>query len=218
MENNKYIDIVMIENMRIIGLAYIGLNKNKEISRLINYSIYNIYQENKSNINLINGMFGYQFCAENKNSNSEFYYMIGVKKDDKLKKMDKMKEITIFSGLYAKFQLVSRIEMIPNDRDSYIESLYIIFNVIPIAFLILLAYKKKVTKLYLSYISVMYLIFAVVQNIAYLEDYGLSIVAPNIIICVIMRIVWFFEAKKCSIEYAFRHKNPFLSLHFGIHL
>lgn len=98
--------------------------------------------------------------------------------------------------------------IISNNLLQYLDRIYVIFKVIPIAFLILLACKKKVTKLYLVYIAAMYLIFAVVQNVGFVEGYGLGVVVPNIIMCIIMSTMWFFEARNCEMEYVFRSKEP----------
>lgn len=97
--------------------------------------------------------------------------------------------------------------IISNNLLQYLDGIYVIFKLIPITFIILLAFKKKVTKLYLIYIAVMYLIFAVVQNFGYVKGYGLSAVVPNVIMCMIMSTVWFWEAKKCKMEYVFKHKK-----------
>lgn len=107
----KY-DLVRMDEITIIGMDYFGLNKNKELSRLINYFIQHMYQKKQLDINSINGMFGYQCCTENGNSDDEFYYMIGVKKEKTLNTIDGMKEIAIPANLYARFQFSSRIEML----------------------------------------------------------------------------------------------------------
>lgn len=108
-------------------------------------------------------------------------------------------------SISGNFELAGNI--ISNNFLQYLDDFYLIFKIIPIVFIVLMACKKKVTKLYLIYIGVMYLVFAVVQNIGYVEGHGLSLVVPNIIICIIMSIVWFLEAKNCDVEYAFRQKK-----------
>lgn len=124
----KY-NLVNMDEIKIIGLDYTGLNKNKEVPRLINSFIHQMYQQKQSDINLINGMFGYQCCTENKNDDNEFYYMVGVKNEEISNTIDAMKEIIIPASLYAKFQLSSRIEMLHNEigqvyRDLIQEGVY----------------------------------------------------------------------------------------------
>lgn len=103
-------DLVGMDEITIIGLEYTGSNKKKELSKLINSFLQQMYQQKQLDIDAIKGMFGYQCCTENQNSEDEFYYMIGVKKEETISGLGRMKEITIPANLYAHFHLSSRIE------------------------------------------------------------------------------------------------------------
>lgn len=97
--------------------------------------------------------------------------------------------------------------IIANNFLQYLDKFYVVFKILPAILIILLLVHKKVTKVYLYYIGIMYLIFAIVQNMGFVENYGFGIVTPNIIMCVIMSIMWFIEANECKEEYRFRKKN-----------
>lgn len=99
--------------------------------------------------------------------------------------------------------------IIANNFLQYLDKLYFVFKIVPVILIALLLFckSKKVTKVYLYYISIMYLIFAVVQNMGFVENYGFGIVIPNIIMCFIMSTMWFIEANECKEEYKFQKKT-----------
>lgn len=98
-------------------------------------------------------------------------------------------------------------DIISNNFLQYLDKFYLIFKIIPLVFIILLICKKKVTKYYLYYVGVMYVIFAIVQNMACVDGYGFGIVTPNIVMCLAMSIMWFQEARINSSEYWMEKKN-----------
>lgn len=97
--------------------------------------------------------------------------------------------------------------IIANNFLQYLDKFYFVFKIFPVILITLLIFHKKVTKVYLYYIGIMYLIFAIVQNMGIVEKYGFGIVIPNIIMCFIMSIMWFIEANECKEEYKFQKKN-----------
>ena len=73
---------------------------------------------------------------------------------------------------------------------------YPIFKVIPIVLIIcLVLLKNKVKRVFSIYVATSYVLFAIVQNIAITEEYGLGIITGNVIMFVIVAAFWFWEAK-----------------------
>lgn len=141
-ENIKYeYDIVNLNQITIIGYDYLGTNKKKEISVMVNDFLKFIYQQGYCDIRNVDCMIGYQSCIENRNKeiilgDEPFYYMIGVKCDSDLvclkNHFENLKEIIIPTNTYAKFMLTSRIELLHMEIMKAYQSLILSENVIPI--------------------------------------------------------------------------------------
>jgi hypothetical protein len=75
------------------------------------------------------------------------------------------------------------------------ESVYPIFKVIPFVLIVSIIFlKNRVTRLFSLYVGVSYLIFAVVQNVAITEKYGLSFITVNVVMFTLVGLSWFWEA------------------------
>jgi len=74
--------------------------------------------------------------------------------------------------------------------------LYPIFRVIPIILIICIIFlHNKVTRIFSVYVSITYVLFAIVQNIAMTDEYGLAIVTGNVVIFLVVAGFWMWEAK-----------------------
>lgn len=72
---------------------------------------------------------------------------------------------------------------------------YPIFKVIPIVLVVLIIlFRNRVTRLFSVYVAVNYVLFAFLQNIAYTEKYGFSVLTLNVVMCLIVAVFWFWEA------------------------
>lgn len=79
-------------------------------------------------------------------------------------------------------------------------------QVIVISMLLLLfVMKNKVARLFNIYVFVSYIVFAIVQNVAVTEKYGLSVVTINIIMFLFVAYVWLREIIKPENDYSFEN-------------
>ncbi len=75
------------------------------------------------------------------------------------------------------------------------EGVYPIFKIIPIALIVSIIFlKNRVTRLFSLYVGVAYLTFAVVQNVAITDKYGLSFITVNVVMFTLVGLSWFWEA------------------------
>jgi len=75
------------------------------------------------------------------------------------------------------------------------EPVYPLFKVIPVVLVLLIIFiKNKVTRLFSAYVAISYILFAVLQNIAITEEYGLAIVTGNLVMFLIVAASWIWEA------------------------
>jgi len=79
---------------------------------------------------------------------------------------------------------------------------YAIFRIIPIVLIIcIILLHNKVTRIFSIYVGITYVLFAIVQNIAITDEYGLAIVTGNVVIFLIVAGFWMWEAKACKNEF-----------------
>lgn len=70
-----------------------------------------------------------------------------------------------------------------------------IFKIIPIILVISIIYfRKKAGRLFNIYVALTYVLFALLQNIAITEKYGLGIITINLIMFILVAAFWFWEA------------------------
>lgn len=141
-ENITYeYDIVNLDQITIIGYDYLGTNKKKEISVMVNDFLKFIYQQKYCDVRNVDCMIGYQTCVENRNKENisgdePFYYMIGIKSDSDFaclkNHFEDVKEIIIPANTYAKFSLTSRIELLHTEIVKAYQSLILSGNVFPV--------------------------------------------------------------------------------------
>jgi hypothetical protein len=75
-------------------------------------------------------------------------------------------------------------------------SLYPIFKVIPIVLIIAVFHIKNRARMIFSlYVGMAYVIFAIVQNVALTEKYGLSFISVNVVMFLAVGFFWFREAR-----------------------
>lgn len=85
---------------------------------------------------------------------------------------------------------------------------FIYFQIISIALLLLLFIKKNsVKKAFNIYVFISYLLFTVLQNIAFTEKYGLSIVCINVVMFLLVALVWLIELINTENDYNFSNLN-----------
>jgi hypothetical protein len=79
---------------------------------------------------------------------------------------------------------------------------YPIFRIIPIVLIIcIILLHNKVTRVFSIYVAITYVLFAIVQNIAITDEYGLAIVTGNIVMFLVVAGFWIWEAKACKNEF-----------------
>jgi len=72
---------------------------------------------------------------------------------------------------------------------------YIFAKIIPIILILLIIfYNNKIRKIFSIWIGFSYIIFALVQNIAITEEYGIGILTFNLITFILIGLSWFWEA------------------------
>jgi hypothetical protein len=77
---------------------------------------------------------------------------------------------------------------------SYVE-LYPVFKIVPIVLIVLvITFRNRVARLFNIYVAFSYILFAVGQNIAVTERYGLSICTVNLIMFPVVAGFWIWEA------------------------
>jgi len=73
---------------------------------------------------------------------------------------------------------------------------YAIFRIIPIVLIIcIIRLHNGVTRVFSIYVGITYVLFAIVQNIAITDQYGLAIVTGNVVMFLIVAGFWMWEAK-----------------------
>jgi hypothetical protein len=83
--------------------------------------------------------------------------------------------------------------------------LYPIFKVIPIILLVcIIVFRNKVARLFAIYVSISYVLFAIGQNIAITEKYGVSICTINLVMFPLVAAFWAWEAVVLKNDYTFR--------------
>src|SRR6056297_412816 len=72
---------------------------------------------------------------------------------------------------------------------------YIFAKIIPIILILLIIfYNNKIRKIFSIWIGFSYIMFALVQNIAITEEYGIGILTFNLITFILIGLSWFWEA------------------------
>jgi hypothetical protein len=83
--------------------------------------------------------------------------------------------------------------------------IYPFFKVIPIILLVcLIIFRNKVARLFAIYVALSYALFAIGQNIAITEKYGVSICTINIVMFFAVTAFWAWEAVVLKNDYTFR--------------
>lgn len=89
-----------------------------------------------------------------------------------------------------------------------------IFQVISLfLFSSVIIWKSRISTIFTAFVGVSYTIYAVVQNIAVTDKFGVSFVASNIILMLLTAFVWFRDISKGENKYTFRNitkKNAWL--------
>jgi len=77
---------------------------------------------------------------------------------------------------------------------SSLEMWYPIFKLIPIIFVALIVLRKRgVTRWFNIYVGVSYVLFALLQHIAFTKEYGFSVVVSNLIMLLVVAAFWFWD-------------------------
>lgn len=76
-----------------------------------------------------------------------------------------------------------------------------------IVFILLITLRNKFGKLFTFIVALSFLFYAVTQNIAVSQEYGLSIVISNFITMLLVSIGWFYELFTSKTKYTFRNIN-----------
>ena len=85
---------------------------------------------------------------------------------------------------------------------STLQPWYPLFKIIPITLVALIVLKKRgVERWFNIYVGISYVLFALLQHIAFTEEYGFSIVISNIIMLLLVAAFWFWDV--------FAQKNDF---------
>ena len=85
-----------------------------------------------------------------------------------------------------------------------LQDYFIYFQIISIIlFLLLFILKNNVKKIFNFYVFISYVIFAFLQNIAFTEQYGLSIVSVNVVMFLLVAYVWLREFIHSENDYSF---------------
>lgn len=75
------------------------------------------------------------------------------------------------------------------------QSLFPIFKLLPIILIILVFLRKNgVGRVFCCYVGLSYLLFAIVQNVAITEKYGLSFITVNVVMFSLVGLSWLWEA------------------------
>ncbi|MDO8123189.1 MAG: hypothetical protein Q6364_02270 [Candidatus Hermodarchaeota archaeon] len=73
--------------------------------------------------------------------------------------------------------------------------------------LLLIVYGQRLGRFVSAYFGVLFVFYAVTQNIALLPTYGLTILLGNLVLLAILGVFWFWEAFRPQNEYVF-HRLP----------
>lgn len=85
---------------------------------------------------------------------------------------------------------------------------YIYFQILAIVMLILLfIFKNKIGKIFTLYVTLSYIAFAIIQNIAITEKYGISIVTINVLMFLFVAYLWLKEFLNPQNDYSFSNLN-----------
>ena len=80
----------------------------------------------------------------------------------------------------------------------------ILFQSVSLLFLILLlVFRNRVRTLFNAYVALSYLAFAFIQNVAFTEQYGFSVVTVNLVMFLFVAYVWIREALRPQGRYDF---------------
>ena len=80
----------------------------------------------------------------------------------------------------------------------------ILFQSVSLLFLfLLLVFRNRVRTLFNAYVAVSYLAFAFIQNVAFTEQYGFSVVTVNLVMFLFVAYVWIREALRPQGSYDF---------------
>ena len=71
--------------------------------------------------------------------------------------------------------------------------------------LALLFFRNKIGRFFSGYVGFCYLLYAVIQNVAFTEKYGMSIVTVNVAMMLLVAFVWLRDCWRGETEYTFRN-------------
>lgn len=95
-----------------------------------------------------------------------------------------------------------------NSLQGSMREYYFIFQLVSVIFLVLLfIYKNRFAKAFNIYVLISYLLFAVLQNVAISDRYGVSIVTINVFMFVLVAIAWIGECINPQNDYSFSSFN-----------
>ena len=101
-----------------------------------------------------------------------------------------------------------------NAPQGHLGNLNIVFQSLSLLmFIVLFVFKNKVRTLFNTYVAVSYLAFAFIQNMAFTEQYGFSIVTVNFVMFLFVAYVWIRETLKPENNYdfsGFKWKNAWM--------
>ncbi len=85
-------------------------------------------------------------------------------------------------------------------------SFYIYFQILAIVILsALFIYKNRFGRIFNLYVMVSYIVFAILQNVAITDKYGLSIVTINVVMFLLVAYVWLREVINPENDYSFKN-------------
>lgn len=85
---------------------------------------------------------------------------------------------------------------------SALAPLYPVFRVIPIVLIIcIIVLHNSATRIFSIYVAITYILFAIVQNVAITDDYGLAIITGNVVIFLVVAAFWIWEARACKNDF-----------------
>jgi len=86
---------------------------------------------------------------------------------------------------------------------------YPIFKVLPLILVIcIILLRNRVTRIFNLYVAITYLLFALLQNIAFTEKYGLAIITINMVMFLLVALFWFWEALIQKNDFTSPTKSP----------
>lgn len=95
-----------------------------------------------------------------------------------------------------------------NSFQSKMYDYYLYFQLFAIiALLLLFIFQNKFAKVFNIYVFLSYIAFAVMQNIAFTENYGFSVVTINILMFLFVAYAWLKEVLKPENDYTFSNLN-----------